>query len=62
MDEATKFWYLFIAYDIVWLLIGGYVVWLGVRQNRIQRQIERLRALLGEEEDDRAEGTAGRAS
>ncbi|MGH9869379.1 MAG: CcmD family protein [Candidatus Polarisedimenticolia bacterium] len=49
MDDAQKFWYLFIAYAIVWLLIGGYLVWLGVRLRRNRRQIERLRSLIGDD-------------
>ena len=51
MDDAQKFWYLFIAYDIIWLLIGGYVLWLGARLRHNRRQIERLRTLLGDDDD-----------
>ena len=59
MNDAQKFWYLFIAYAFIWLLIGGYLLWLGARQRSNRRQIERLRALLGR--DDDAEETARRA-
>jgi CcmD family protein len=51
LDESTKFWYLFIAYSLIWLLIGGYILWLGVRQRRNRREIDRLRAKLGHDED-----------
>jgi len=42
--------YLFWAYNIIWLLIAGYLVSLGVRQRRVEREIERLRRTLGPEE------------
>jgi CcmD family protein len=50
LDEAQKFWYLFIAYAIIWILIGGYLLWLGARLRRNRRQIDRLRSLLGDED------------
>ena len=38
--------YLFWAYNIIWLLIAGYLLGLGLRQRRIQRQIDRLKESL----------------
>lgn len=35
--------YLFWAYNIIWVLMAGYLVFLGVRLRRIQREIDRLR-------------------
>ena len=46
MTEAQKFWYLFWAYDIIWLLIAGYLLLLGLRQRRLRREIERLKDSL----------------
>ncbi|MFQ5701195.1 MAG: CcmD family protein [Acidobacteriota bacterium] len=46
MTVAQKFLYLFWAYNIIWLLIGGYLLLLGARQRRIQRLLERMRASL----------------
>jgi CcmD family protein len=54
MTEEQKFWYLFIAYAIIWLLIGGYLLWLGARQRSNRRVIERLRAMLGPDSDEAA--------
>jgi len=51
VEESQKFWYLFIAYSLIWLLIGGYIVWLGVRQRRNRRQIDQLSARLGHPDD-----------
>ena len=51
MTEEQKFLYLFIAYAIIWLLIGGYLVWLGARQRSNRREIERLRAMLGPDDE-----------
>ena len=42
--------FLFWAYNIIWLLIAGYLLTLGVRQRNIQKQIQRLKDLLGKEE------------
>ena len=50
MTDAQKFWYLFWAYNIIWILIGGYLISLGFRLRKIQRAIERLRQVLGREE------------
>jgi len=51
VSDAQKFQYLFWAYNIIWLLMGGYLLTLGVRQRRIQRLIERLRQSLGRDKD-----------
>ena len=50
MTDAQKFQYLFWAYNIIWLLMGAYLLTLGVRQRRLQRLIERLRQSLGRDE------------
>ena len=36
-----------VAYDIAWVLVLGYVVSIGFRQARTQRDLERLRNDLG---------------
>ncbi|HET6373439.1 MAG TPA: CcmD family protein [Candidatus Polarisedimenticolia bacterium] len=46
----THFPYLFWAYNIIWLLIGGYVLTLGLRQRGIRRQIDRLREIINDKE------------
>lgn len=46
MTSAQKFWYLFWAYNLIWILIGGYLLTIGIRQRRIERVLNRLRALL----------------
>jgi CcmD family protein len=51
VDESQKFWYLFIAYSIIWLLMGGYILWLGLRQRRNRQEIDRLRSRLGHPDD-----------
>jgi CcmD family protein len=61
LDESKKFWYLFIAYTIIWLLIGGYILWLGLRQRRNRHEIDRLRAKLGHDDDVSAGPTPPRA-
>ena len=40
--------YLFWAYAIIWTLIAGYLISLGVRMRRIQRQIDSLRQSIGQ--------------
>ena len=39
-------WYLFSAYTIIWFLIWGYTMWIGRKQTRLFREIERLKTLL----------------
>ena len=38
--------YLFWAYNIIWTLIVGYLLWLGARQRRVRRDLEALRRSL----------------
>jgi CcmD family protein len=35
--------WLFIAFMLVWVAIGGYLVSLGVRQRKLERRLEALR-------------------
>lgn len=35
--------YLFWGYNIIWILIGGYVLMLGFRVRKVQRQIDRMK-------------------
>ena len=42
--------YLFWAYAIIWTLMAGYLISLGVRMRRIQRQIERLKLSISQNE------------
>lgn len=51
MSDALKFWYLFWAYNIIWLLIAAYLMLLGLRQRRLRREIERLKASLRSREE-----------
>ena len=39
--------YLFWAYNVIWILICGYLLTLGMRQRRIEKQIDRIRRSLG---------------
>lgn len=45
MEE--HFPYLFWGYNVIWVLIGGYLVMLGLRQRRLRREIDRLKTQLG---------------
>jgi CcmD family protein len=38
--------YLFAAYSIIFILIGLYVIFIGRRQTRLEREVGRLEALL----------------
>lgn len=42
----TKLGYLLLAYNVVWLVIFGYTLFLGRRQKRIDREIALLRQYL----------------
>jgi CcmD family protein len=42
MSDAEKFQYLFWAYNVIWILIAGYLLMLGVRLRRVQRQIQEM--------------------
>ena len=35
--------FLFWAYNIIWILMAGYILGLGVRMRKIQRRIDQLR-------------------
>ncbi len=50
MTEEVKFWYLFWAYAIIWILMGGYLMTLGARLRSARREIDRLRGAQGREE------------
>lgn len=39
--------FLFWAYNVIWILICGYLLTLGVRLRRIEKQIDRLRRSSG---------------
>jgi CcmD family protein len=43
MSDAEKFQYMFWAYNIIWALMAGYLLMLGVRLRRVQRQIEQMK-------------------
>ena len=40
--------YLTVGYSLVWVIIAAYVMYLGRRQAGLRRQLESLRAELGE--------------
>ncbi len=44
-------WYLFSAYLIIWVAIWGYTLRLGVRQRRLMKEIDFLKARLSEDND-----------
>ena len=46
MTNEQKFWYLFWAYDFIWLALGAYVILLGARERRLRRAIDALREKL----------------
>jgi len=39
--------FLFWAYNIIWFLICGYLLTLGFRQRRVEREVARLKRTLG---------------
>jgi CcmD family protein len=43
------YWHLFIAFAFAWALLFGYLLYLGARTRRIEREMERLRGLPPEE-------------
>jgi len=49
LSNEEKFWYLFWAYNVIWLLMGAYLLFLGVRQARLRRLLERLREKVDHE-------------
>lgn len=34
--------YLFAAYSIIWVLLGGYILLIGKRQRQLQQEIDQL--------------------
>ena len=38
--------YLFWAYNIIWILMVGYLLWLGARLRRVRRDLENLRSSM----------------
>ncbi|HBV85340.1 CcmD family protein [Desulfosporosinus sp. BICA1-9] len=38
--------YLFLAYSIIWVLIFGYSLRLGKRQDKLQKELELLKELI----------------
>lgn len=51
VTNEQKLWYLFWAYDFIWLAIGTYIIVLGARERRLRRAIEKLRETLGDDHD-----------
>ncbi len=43
--------FLFWAYNIIWILIAGYLIYLGLRQRRIQKEIDQLRRQVSRQEE-----------
>jgi CcmD family protein len=44
--------YLFWGYNVIWALIGLYVLFLAVRLNRVGRRLDRLEGGLRSSDDD----------
>jgi CcmD family protein len=42
VSNEQKLWYLFWAYNLIWIAMGGYLLWLGARERHLSRLIERL--------------------
>lgn len=42
--------YLFWGYNVIWILLFGYVIYLDFRQRTIQAQLKQLEMVLGESE------------
>lgn len=43
--------YLFAAYTIIWAVIFGYVFFLYYKQRKLQRQMDLLKDLIGEQQN-----------
>jgi len=39
------YWHLFVAFAFAWALLFGYLLYLGARTRRIERELEQLRSL-----------------
>jgi len=50
--------YLFAAYFIIWVFLFGYVLYLTRKTNRLQKEIESLKAWLSEEGQAKASPTS----
>ena len=50
-ENFPNFWYLFTAYDIIWVLIAAYLGVIFMRQRSLRRQIEDLKARLARLQD-----------
>ncbi len=44
--------YLFAAYTVIWAVVFGYVFYLFSRQRRLRQEIDSLREVLKEKEDE----------
>ena len=47
MLDNPAFWFLFAAYTILWLVIGGYDFTINRRQRDLQREVDTLAEQLG---------------
>jgi CcmD family protein len=56
----TNLWYLFTAYTIIWVAIWSYTMWLGRKQTRLFREVERMKALLVKHESNRIDSAMER--
>ncbi len=41
-----NFWYLFAAYTIILVTIGSYTLWMGKKQARLSREVDRIKQIL----------------
>jgi len=45
--------YIFAVYTIIWIVLLGFVLAMNNRQNRLRREIERLREMVKDKESSR---------
>lgn len=44
--------YLFAAFSVVWLAVFGYAAWIAGRQRALAREVEALRRMVEDSEND----------
>ena len=44
--------YLFAAFSVVWLAVFGYAAWVAKRQRTLAREVEALRRMVEDSEND----------
>jgi len=44
------FWYIFAAFGFVWVLVFGFVLFLVIKQNKLQKDLDSIKGRLTESE------------